>query len=59
MDYLSIQQCKDALEHTIYRAIACFEKETNAIITEVRVSHIDDACTSVSTRMHQWRVDND
>ena len=58
MDYLSIQQHKDALDDAIYRAVARFEKKTGRVITEIRISRLDDACTSVSTRMQEWRTDH-
>jgi hypothetical protein len=54
MDYLSTQQHKDAMDDTIYRAIAQFERETGAVITEIRISHLDDRCTSVSTRVEKY-----
>ena len=57
MDYLSIQQHKNALDDAIYRAVARFEKKTGRVIAEIRISHLDNNCTSVSTRMQEWRAE--
>jgi hypothetical protein len=54
MDYLSIQQRKEALDNTICRAIVIFEKETETAITEITVHSLDKKCTSISTRMQTW-----
>lgn len=55
MDYLSVQQHKDAMDNAIYRAILHFEKETGMPVMEVIVNYLDEHCTSVTTRIRTWQ----
>ena len=50
MDYLSVQQRREALDDRIWRAIRCFEKETEEAVSEITVHRLDGACTSILTK---------
>jgi len=56
MDYLSIQQRKAALDDLIYREVRRFEKDTGEVVSEVRVTHLDNRCTSVSVHTQLWSL---
>ena len=54
MDYLSVQQRKDALDDTIHRAVLRFEVEAETRVSEIKVIHRDGRCVSISTRLNIW-----
>lgn len=56
MDYLSIQERKSSLDDAIYRAVLSFEKDTGSIIQEIKVNHLDNHCTGISTRLQTWQT---
>jgi predicted urease superfamily metal-dependent hydrolase len=55
MDYLSIQQHKEALDERISRAIAEFERMTGIQVRELVVHHLTGTLVSTGVTSHLHR----